>query len=184
MNCGLSRLGGCRPWCRHGYFRACATGTRRDAQNQNHDTRSQRSHRTSRRDAGTIAVAGNPLKCAIPWRDQKRDNGRFVRVSVPSASRGGKAGQRPDWPSVQAMAAGAPDWIVTKLWAPNQTGRSTLARSNASTSVRSSRSGVIDTSPRSTAQRSVPSSTSSTGATVSQKCSRPIGSRPGTTRPS
>ena len=57
-----------------------------------------------------------------------------------------------------------PDWIVTKPWGTDQTGRMALARSNASTSVRLRRSGVMRHQASSSAHRSVPSSTSSSGA--------------------
>ena len=59
-----------------------------------------------------------------------------------------------------------------------------VATFSKSSSVRSSLSGVIDTRSCSRAHQSVPSSAGSSGLTVNQKCSRPIGSFPGTTQPS
>src|SRR5882724_1880524 len=61
---------------------------------------------------------------------------------------------------------------------------SARARARSASSVRSRRSGVIDTQLCSIAQRSVPFAAPSNGVTVNQKIERPMGSLSGTTLPS
>ena len=92
--------------------------------------------------------------------------------------------QKPKFPVFIELDSVALEYAVVKGKRSQEGQTRFKAILRADPSVKSSRSGVIEVQPFSTAQRSVPGSAFSKGVAVNQKCSRPRGSLSGMILPS